>query len=118
MRKQVKADAKATTKVGKFTGAPVETLLTLKAMAMRTVERLDEAMEHEVVPQLAREQNGTIRAIVSIDAELRAQETARIHTARSIPREVVVAYVRELSEEERARFVMEVSAMAEGSVMG
>ena len=72
----------------------------------------------DVAPALVREMAGAARSICTIEGELRAREKARRHTARTIPREVVVAYVRELSEEERARFVMECAAMAEGSVMG
>lgn len=68
--------------------------------------------------QLLRAIDGLSGKLTAVSAERRARDKARVHTARTIPREVVVAYVRELSEEERARFVMEVSAMAEGSVMG
>ena len=119
MGKHVKVSGKAAVKAGKHAETPTDTLEMLRAGLVRAFRAIDQALEEgDVAPALLREQAGAVRAICTIEGELRAREAARRHTARTIPREVVVAYVRELSEEERARFVMECSAMNEGSVMG
>ena len=103
----------------KYADTPTDTLEMLRSGLVGAFQAVERALqEGEVAPALVREMAGAARSICTIEGELRAREKARRHTARTIPREVVVAYVRELSEEERARFVMECSAMSEGSVMG
>lgn len=103
----------------RYADTPTDKLEKLSSGLEEAFEAIRTALqEGEVAPALVREMAGAARSICTIEGELRAREKARRHTARTIPREVVVAYVRELSEEERARFVMECSAMSEGSVMG
>ena len=119
MGKHVKVSGKEATKGGKYAETPTDTLEMLRAGLVEAFTAVREALSGgDVAPALVREMAGAARSICTIEGELRAREKARRHTARTIPREVVVAYVRELSEEERARFVMECAAMAEGSVMG
>lgn len=119
MGKHVKVSGKAATKATRYAETPTDTLEMLRAGLVRAFGAIDQALhDGEVAPALVREMAGAARSICTIEGELRAREKARRHTARTVPREVVVAYIRELSEEERARIVMEISAMAEGSVMG
>lgn len=126
MGKHVKVSAKVADvgaepekRAKKYADTPTAKLEKLSAGLEEAFEAIRNALqEGEVAPALVREMAGAARSICTIEGELRAREKARRHTARTIPREVVVAYVRELSEEERARFVMEISAMSEGSVMG
>jgi hypothetical protein len=106
-------------RAGKYAETPTDTLEMLRSGLVGAFEAIQVALQTgEVAPALVREMAGAARSICTIEGELRAREKARRHTARTIPREVVIAYVRELSEGERSRLVMEISAMAEGSVMG
>jgi hypothetical protein len=126
MGKHVKVSAKVASegaepekRAGKYAETPTDTLEMLRTGLVGAFRAVENALQTgEVAPALVREMAGAARSICTIEGELRAREKARRHTARTIPREVVIAYVRELSEGERSRLVMEISAMAEGSVMG
>ena len=119
MGKHIKVSGKEAAKAGKYAETPTDKLEMLSAGLVRAFQSCDTALqEGEVAPALVREMAGAARSICTIEGELRAREKARRHTARTIPREVVIAYIRELADEERARILMEISAMAEGSVMG
>jgi len=119
MGKHVKVSGKEATKAGRYAETPTDTLEMLRSGLVEAFGAVRTALqEGEVAPALVREMAGAARSICTIEGELRAREKARRHTARTIPREVVIAYVRELSEGERSRLIMEISEMAEGSVMG
>jgi hypothetical protein len=126
MGKHVKVSAKVASegaepegRAGKYAETPTDTLEMLRSGLVGAFQAVEQALQNgEVAPALVREMAGAARSICTIEGELRAREKARRHTARTIPREVVIAYVRELSEGERSRLVMEISAMADGSVMG
>lgn len=119
MGKHVKVSGKAATKATRYAETPTDTLEMLRSGLVEAFTAVREALSGgEVAPALVREMAGAARSICTIEGELRAREKARKHTARTVPREVVIAYIRELSEEEQARIVMEIQSMAEGSVMG
>lgn len=119
MGKHVKVGGKESVKALALAATPTDTLEMLRSGLVEAFEAVRGALASgDVAPQLVREMAGAARSIVTIESELRAREKARRHTARTVPREVVVAYIRELAEEERARMLLEIAAMAEGSVMG
>jgi hypothetical protein len=69
--------------------------------------------------QILREVAGLTGKLISLAGERRAREKARIYTIKNIPRAVVIAWLREQSDDERGLIVREVAAMAAGgSVLG
>ena len=70
-------------------------------------------------PQLLREIGGLADKLVGLAAERRARAKLQVHTVRNLPRELVVAYLRELGEDERTALIQELRKMnAGGSVLG
>ncbi len=86
-------------------------------LAITTLQ--DAIMGGDTAPQTTRELGGACRALVTIEAERRAQEKARVFTAKSVPMEVVMEKLRSITAEARSHIVNELMRMDdEGSVLG
>lgn len=83
---------------------------------LRTAFRAAEAsiQSGDAAPQIIREMAATGRTLISLAAERRAREKAQRYNARNVPREVVMAYLREQAEEERNRIMREMQRWAAG----
>lgn len=69
--------------------------------------------------QVLRELGGLGRAITSVQAEMRAQTKARQYTARNLPSELVMEYLRLQTSERRGHIVQELLRLDdETSVLG
>ncbi len=102
--------------------APTDaTNLDLAERAARlAIVTLEAAIEGgDTAPQTTRELGGACRALMTVEAERRAQEKVRQYTARNLPPELVMEHLRLVSADRRAHIVRELIAMDDtSSVLG
>lgn len=107
--------------MGKHTKLTAKELEDADEDTLDLVERhLRDALETgassaEQSPQVLRELATVGRTLISVSAERRAREKARVYTLKTIPRAVVIGWLREQSQDERDKVMMEVAAMGRGS---
>ena len=98
-----------------------ESNLDLAEKAARlAISTLQAAIEGgDTSPAVTRELGGACRALVTIEAERRAQKKAAQYTAKTVPFEVVMEHLRMLTQDRRSHVVNELLRMDdEGSVLG
>lgn len=103
-------------KIQALTRATVDELeLQLEVIRARREELIEGGFDKDLSAAAA----ALARAITAVAAEDRAREKARVYNLKTISRAVVVAWLREQSNDERDKLMREVVAMnSNSSVLG
>jgi hypothetical protein len=91
--------------------APTNLDLAEKAARLAIVT-LEAAIEGgDTAPQTTRELGGAVRALMAVESERRAQTKAKVFTAKTLPRELLMEALRAMPQDERNHIRRELDAM-------